>query len=525
LFFRDLLGEEEPASPWNAEVLEFRGIDLMGCRLGTNPSAFARCLNRKVDRRVKTAARGLRRQLARAQRDARRAAQQAARETKRAADVQKTLDQANRQLRQFAGAVVVQTDWQKTLLAGLQHLPLGNLVVCMQNQALAGNLNYAAAIQQFASNPVQFVDTVLRDVLLKGTQEFGQLVTKELTALVEKGELPRDTELVSRSLDNLGAMIGQEGAGKCVLDEVRPHVEAASVLALRLARETVQTLEAKARELIEKQMIPALMKPSSELLNSIIVAQIRKSDATSQESLPPQISALMLTEDELKAIARQVLFKRNVQKRFEVANVSLEKLLDPNTAQTQVQTHIADLQKLTKGTEDFEALYGEIAIKIIQAMGHKFVHSKVTGHGGYLLDKATALLAIVEDTVGNVVKGLCGLIPEAGAGVAAFIFECVDILWNQQAMPALLSFAQQLMEQAVDMMADAALTMLQDGKSMKEIQGATDKLGPLAALLRGIPHEQLVGAWAGAILKDEMAMFERHFSQVHGLAQKRLAAS
>jgi hypothetical protein len=232
----------------------------------------------------------------------------------------------------------------------------------------------------------------------------------------------------------------------------------------------------------------------------------------------------MLTEDEAKAIARQVLFKRNVQRRFEVAQVSLEKLLDPATTQRQLQTHIDDLQKLIKGTKDFEPLYAEIAIMMVRAMGHKYIESKLTGHGGYLLDQATGLLKIGEDTVGNVVKGLCGLIPEAGAAEAAVVYEIVDVLWNQMAMPTLIAFAHDLMVNAVDMLADTAITMLKDGKHMAEIQQATNQLGPLAAVLRGIPHEQLVGVWAGTILKDEMAMFERHFSKVHELAQKRLQA-
>lgn len=134
------------------------------------------------------------------------------------------------------------------------------------------------------------------------------------------------------------------------------------------------------------------------------------------------------------------------------------------------------------------------------------------------------LLKIGEDTVGNVVEGLCGLIPEAGAAVAAVVYEIVDVLWNQMAMPALIAFSHGSMVKAVDQLADAALHMLKDGKTMEQIQQTTDRLGPLAVVLRGIPHEQLVGVWAGEILKEEMEMFERHFSQVHQLAQQRLAA-
>jgi hypothetical protein len=482
-------------------------------------------LNKQVAATTKRLQADFDRKLREAQRTAKRELdKQVASATK---DLRTQLDRAKREATNAAKTIVANAEWQKTLIASMQDMPLADLMNCLQGQALAGGLDFGPAVQQFADDPVKFVQKVAQETAYKGAKEFGALIASEIKMISETGELPNDRELVTRAMDKIALVIADNGAAQCVFNEVRPHLERASREIISFARETAMQMQAEAQRTLEEEILPALMKPASDKLKEILTKQVACLDQQAYEEacevLPKEISVLLLTPAEAKAIARDVLYRRNIKERFRMAEVSLDKLLDPGTAASQVQTHVADLQKLVQGTQDFEALYAELAIESIRAVGHKYMNSPATGHGAWLLLYAMAILQDAQDAVVNVVDGVCGLIPEAGAAVAAVIMYCIDLIWNPIAIPALESFAHDQMHGAVDLLADKALEMIEDGKNMEQITQAMDQLGPLAVVLRNIPHEQLIGIWADAIMKEELEMLERHFGQVQKLAAKTAA--
>lgn len=286
------------------------------------------------------------------------------------------------------------------------------------------------------------------------------------------------------------------------------------------AMQAVAKLQNEARRAFEEKIAPVVFKAMSSTLQTVLTEQLKNAGVTSPGGtggLPSGLTTLLLTEDEMKAVARGVLFNRNVRERFQIAQVNMKSLLDPGTAPGAVNGHMENLRKLVQGTKDYEALYLEIGVEMLRVMAHKYMKSKEPGHGGYLLDQAIGLLQTGEGSVEKVLSALCGLIPEAGAAVCAVIEEVVELAWSNVVVVAIEGIAQGLIDNAIDQLVDGLKEEILRKKSLAAIRSS---VGPLGDVLRALPHEQAIGLWAGAIMNEEMEMLNRHFSSLADLAAK-----
>jgi hypothetical protein len=457
--------------------------------------------------------------LAAAQQLAAKAQQDAARELQRATNLQAMASNLQKQLSDLQKGIILQIDWQKQIVSGLQTLQLDSLFQCLAEEAQAGQFDLAQALQQFAANPPAFVQKVFDDAVKQLGTSFDRFLGEELTALGTGRPLPTGSALVRRALDKLGVLAEGVPGGRCIFEHVRPQLERSAGAVAQIAMQAAAKLESEARRVLNEKIIPELFKGINNTLGEVLAAQLKQAGIPGlggADTVPPQIAALLLTEDEMKAVARAVLFRRNVSERFRIAELNIKSLLDPGTAPAALAGHMDNLHKLIQGTADYESLYLEIGVEMLRAVAHKYMKSKEVGHGGHLLDQAIGLLQTGEGSVEKVLSGLCGLIPEAGAAVCAVVEEVLELVWSNVAVVGIEGAAQGFINEAIDQLVDGLKAELLKKSSLATIRRS---VGPLGEVLRALPHEQAIGLWAGAVMKDELEMLNRHFTNVASLAK------
>jgi hypothetical protein len=485
----------------------------------------------EVDKRLREAqaeaaklAADLKTQLQAAQQLAAKAQQDATRELQRATNLQAMVANLEKQLKEAGNAIgSLSLEWQKQLFTGLQALRLDNLFRCLADDARAGQQDAFLAIQQFAADPVRFVQKSLDGLVQQFGAKFDALFGQELRDLAEGKPFPTGPVLTRRAIDKLG-ILAETAGGRCLFEHVRPQLEQSAVALTQVATQAATRLQNEANKIFQEKIAPAIFKTMASTLQAVLSEQLKQAGVSGAGSpggsLPPGLTALLLTEDEMKAVARGVLFKRNVRDRFEIAHANIQSLLDPRTAPAAVNGHMENLKKLVQGTKDYEALHLEIGIEMLRAMSHKYMKSKEPGHGGHLLDQAIGLLQTGEGTTEKVLSALCGLIPEAGAAVCAVIEEVVELAWSNIGAVAVEGTAQGVINAAIDQMVDG---LKEEILRKKNIAAIRTSVGPLGDVLRALPHEQAIGLWAGAILSEEMEMLNRHFASLATLAAKSRA--
>ena len=461
----------------------------------------------------------LKSQLQSAQQLAARAQEQAARELQRATNLQATVEKLQAQLEKVGDDLGLNIDWQKQLFAGMQALKLDQLFRCLGDQAKAGQTDALKAIQEFTQDPVRFVQKSLEGVIRQFGARFDQLMGEELRDMAAGKPFPTGPALVKRAFDKF-AILAEATGGRCLFEHVRPDLEKSANAVAQVAAQATAQLQAEASRVFEESIAPNIFKAMSSTLQSVLREQLKKAGvpgAGTGASLPAGLDKLLLTEDEMKGVARTVLYRRNVRERFDIAQINMKSILDPAAAQATVNTSLTNLRKLVQGTKDYEALYLEIGVELVRAMAHKYMSSKEPGHGGHLLDQAIGLLQTGEGTVEKVVSALCGLIPEAGAAICAVIEEVVELAWSNVAAVVIEGIAQDMINGAIDKLVDTAKEQLMRKQNLAAIRSSA---GPLGDILRALPHEQAIGLWAGAIMNDEMEMLNRHFASLVDLATK-----
>jgi hypothetical protein len=493
--------------------------------LQTQLQTLQKDVQAEVDRRLRQAqaeaakvASDLRTQVQAAQQLAAKAQADATRELQRATNLQAIVANLEKQLKDAQANLGLDIDWQRQLLAGIQALRLDELFRCLGEDANKAKFDVVQAIQQFAQDPVRFVQRTLDGVVQQFGARFDALFGQELRDMAAGKPFPTGVQLVRRAIDKLGILADAAG-GRCLFEHVRPQLEQSATAVAQIAMQAAAKLQNEARRVFEEKIAPEVFKAMASTLQAVLREQLQNAGvpAAGTGGLPPGLATLLLTEDEMKGVARGVLFQRNVRERFEIAQVNMKALLDPATAAGAVNGHMTNLRKLIQGTKDYEALYLEIGVEMLRVMAHKYMKSKEAGHGGQLLDQAIGLLQTGEGTVEKVVSALCGLIPEAGAAICAVVEEVVELAWSNVAAVAIEGIAQGLINGAIDQLVDGFKEELLKKKNLDAIRSS---VGPLGDILRALPHEQALGLWAGAVLKDEMEVLNRHFSSLVDLAAK-----
>jgi hypothetical protein len=458
---------------------------VIGCEITVDVSRTVDCLRDAVDREVRKAEREARRaaegelgklesqlqaaqrQVANAERDAKLGvarAEAAARAQLR--NVEAQLAAAQRQaaeLRQQLtnSAFTAQLVWQRALLAEIKKQEA--LFRCLE----AGNVDVVKLLQEFSANPGNFAQARTQEVLRTVTSAIPAALATELDSLGrgQAASAADRTVLIRRGTDTLVRVAEQVPGGRCLLQTIPPQLRAQIEATIG---GTLNEAERQARGLVNDRILPA----------------VRAGLAT---------QAFRSGSEAIEALAKAVV-AGSTGAALEQARQRAEAAL--------------------RGTIDYDQLYASLGVELPRAIGHKYIDSERVGHGGFLLNQGFSLLQLSGGTTQNVTEALCGLIPEVGGAVCAYVLQIVVTVWNGVVVPQLQREASELVHVAMDTSMDRVRGELSRGIKLAEVRS---RLGPADAVIAAIPSEALLAAWANGFIDHDIKSIDRFTGSVLSL--------
>ena len=273
--------------------------------------------------------------------------------------------------------------------------------------------------------------------------------TLEATALQAKRTAPpsaAEAEAIIRQSMTTVRVMGEKTPGLKVILESKPaqsYLGGSKPSVLGDAKALTKVCADHGRSIFEKKVKAklerALVEGFKEVASKAIVAAVTSDDD----------DGALLTEDELRAVVTGMFTKYIVAQCHDGAKTldALGSASDKAQSLAQVEHALARARRWEKAKEEFY-------FEILRAMGHKYLDSRQTGHGGYLIDQAFGLLHMSEGTVEKVAAALAGLIPEVGAAICSALEVAIDAAWNMVVIPTLKTAAtgelHDLLDEGVD---------------------------------------------------------------------------
>ena len=124
------------------------------------------------------------------------------------------------------------------------------------------------------------------------------------------------------------------------------------------------------------------------------------------------------------------------------------------------------------------------------------------------------MLQLSGGTTQNVTEALCGLIPEVGGAVCAYVLHIVVTVWNGAVVPQLQREASELVHVAMDTSMDRVRGELSRGLKLAEVRS---RLGPADAVIAALPREALLAAWANGFIDHDIKSIDRFTGSVLSL--------
>jgi hypothetical protein len=235
------------------------------------------------------------------------------------------------------------------------------------------------------------------------------------------------------------------------------------------------------------------------------------------EKRVPFLQGLTLTEREMRAVARGVLLERQFDAAFRGGSEALEglaKAVSTGSTGAALDQARQRAESALKGTIDYDQLYAALGVELLRAIGHKYIDSERLGHGGFLLNQGFSLLQLSGGTTQNVTEALCGLIPEVGGIMCAYVLQIVVSVWNGAIVPQLQREVSELIHVAMDTSMDRVRNELARGLKLADVRS---RLGPADAVIAAIPSETLVAAWANGFIDQDIKALDRFTGSVLAL--------
>lgn len=510
---------------------------ILGCDITIDIPKTVDCLRSAVDREVRRAEREVRRvadqQIGNLQTQlegAQRAAAAAERQVK--IEVAKAEAQANAQVRaaqqqltaaqsQLAAAqqqaarlqqelannaFMAQLEWQRALLTEIKKQQA--LFDCLARAG--GNVDIGRTIQEFSTNPGNFAQARVNEVMRTVSTTLPAALNRELASLAN-GAMASSVDrtiLIRRATDTMIRVADQLPGARCLLQQIPPQLRTQIEQAIG---STLTEAERQARTFVERSLLPAVQSGIAVPLRGGFEAVVRAIPSPVEnvnsrlETTVPFLRGLTLSEREMRAVARGLLLERQYEAVIgsgtEAVNELARLLANANTPREAIEAARVKAESALRGTPDYDQLYAALGVELLRAVGHKYVDSPNIGHGGFLLNQGFSMLQLSSGTSQNVVAALCGLIPEVGGAICAYVMQIVVTVWNFAIVPTLRMEASNLIHRAMDTSMDRVREELKRGLKLADIKS---RIGPADALVSAIPSEGLINAWANGFIDRDI---------------------
>lgn len=231
--------------------------------------------------------------------------------------------------------------------------------------------------------------------------------------------------------------------GRCLLQTIPPQLRAQIEATMG---GTLSEAERQARTMMNERILPAVraglatqLRGGFESVVKVVPSPIPTVNQEIEKRVP-FLQGLTLTEREMRAVARGVLLERQFEVAFRSGSEAIEALAKAVVAGSTAAALDQARQRAEaalKATIDYDQLYAAIGVELLRAIGHKYNDSERLGHGGFLLNQGFSLLQLSGGTTQNVTGALCGLIPEVGGVICAYVLQIVVTVWNGALVPQL----------------------------------------------------------------------------------------
>lgn len=386
-----------------------------------------------------------------------------------AGNVKEKVGEVKENLTEALSAVEIQQ-----LVQGIQDLGLRALVRCIATPGGANDVALVGYINQLKNNgPEGFFRFVGDDVANRLDSKFQILLAKDLERLRKGEDLPGMKQLVDEGFSKIEALCKDRKGTRCLYEFMEPKLPALKNAITKLHEEA----QTRIRTTFEKQLAPALYDGVIQKLMPVLDPDWTMEPRVSERGLQETMKELEhLSKWKERAMASG-FYAQSLTEQLKKSTEELKKALasnDPAAARAALAT--------TEAWTDQAAL--EYALDIIRFRGHETLEK---GEGSKVVEKALSTLEVSKDLSAKIKDAVCGLVPEAGGAVCAFLEAPLRVLWNYVGRKALKDFVSKLVHSGWELVVQKAETHLL-GKA------AAAEPGPLGVLATQFTRERVLAA-------------------------------
>jgi len=350
---------------------------------------------------------------------AQRARQQAARSLAQA--------EALRQQARAAAGQVVETVREaipdapfKDLLDAASELAVRELLACLadaRKDRRSNNANIGDLAKQMAGNPSAALESIRSDVQTAVDARLGDFSN----ALDAAGSNPTPDQIVGASFMLMTAIGEDRPAFGCLLALIEPKI-------LQIRQNIAQThaaAQAKIQETINQKLLPAILGNVDEMIGNIALGNDTSSEVQSR-GRAVQFGAigaemLVIRKWEREAMASG-LYMQALVEQYTAASIRINAALNqPNPDRNEIREALAATMTLT---DDTALRFG---LGMIRYRGHRQIDTS-DGKIQKAMRKILKTKKFGEKIAEKIVTSICGLIPEAGAGICNVILTPVEAI-------------------------------------------------------------------------------------------------
>ena len=436
-------------------------------------------------------------------------------------------------------------------LNAVRQLRLEPLFRCLKG-AKGSRIDISRYAQELLRDPGRFTNARMNEVWTVVENNFDHVMGEHLQAL-QGGTRPLTIQqILDRSERTMQRIAERHPGMKCLHQFVKPHMSKIKSAAAAYHR----NLQARSKKIIDTKIAPIVYRTITGNLQNVFAKAIQagitpsnknrriRKRGISEGEIPPipdeeqkevgsteasgQIATRGISKDELKGLlpggkeiktiaqgvaAKHLLSPAKIQ---DIAQ-KVQRLASALGNESAARSALEEVQQaISRNSPLPEIVLFDIGVEILRFMGHKYLDSELPGNGRFWVNMGISTLNFTEDTVGNIVEGLCGLIPEAGAAACAVVKELIEAGYHYAGTPPAEAAMVKGLHKAFNLAMDKGKEAIKNRHDPRRFR---DQAGPLGFLLDRFPTKKALVALAKSEVKEtEMALFAYHTS-VGQLAQ------
>ena len=384
------------------------GLEAGGTYSGVRPRGLLSAAKEKVEAKARAVRAAAQQKALAAQRAAQQAAQQVAGQVQSTAQqAVATGQQAVATGQQVTAGVInsigeaIPTREIQQLLVAVHQLGVQDLLVCLANARSDRRANIVDTIRALQSDPANLVFQMQSEFAGNVKKNF-PLIAKPGLDMIRTGNVPSTGQIIGSSFTSLNVVMQERPGTKCLADFIAPYVPKVQQGADRMVQQTQERMQNTFNETLMPILTNSIVKGLNLAISSV---------ATSKK-------VVGMSPNEMELVASGV-YSRLLTYRFDQA---------ANKIQAAVKS--GDPEAVREAIRGSEAWTNQTALDF----GFEMMRIRLRGLLKVELDKKTEAavgsLKLGTDTVKNISHGVCGLVPEVGAGICSVVFVASSSVWN-----------------------------------------------------------------------------------------------